>query len=83
MGTFTVSYAAKKIIWDQKGYWMMAAGLYYYGKFDLFDLFNGDFISGKCWDKAGMYKAEMMHGQSKMFAAKTTALPLSVDPWKH
>uniref|UniRef100_A0A0N4ZSA9 Complex I-MNLL n=1 Tax=Parastrongyloides trichosuri TaxID=131310 RepID=A0A0N4ZSA9_PARTI len=68
MGTFTFSYAFKKIVIDRKFSWLTAAVAIYIGR---------------CWDKAGMHKAEMMKGRSIMYADKTSTFPKHVDPWKY
>lgn len=45
MGTFTVTYLLQRAIWDKRGLWALSGAAYYFGK---------------CWDAAGMDKAEMM-----------------------
>uniref|UniRef100_A0A0K0FME1 DUF2061 domain-containing protein n=1 Tax=Strongyloides venezuelensis TaxID=75913 RepID=A0A0K0FME1_STRVS len=68
MGTFTLSYAVKKIIVDQKSSWL-AAGVVMY--------------LGKCWENAGTHKTEMMKGHSRMFADRAATIPRHIDPWRY
>uniref|UniRef100_A0A0K0EIL4 COX6C domain-containing protein n=1 Tax=Strongyloides stercoralis TaxID=6248 RepID=A0A0K0EIL4_STRER len=68
MGTFTISYAFKKIIVDRKFTLLGAAvGLYF----------------ADCYDRASYHKVEMMKCQSKMFSNIPASLPKHVDPWKY
>uniref|UniRef100_A0A914VBX0 Uncharacterized protein n=1 Tax=Plectus sambesii TaxID=2011161 RepID=A0A914VBX0_9BILA len=65
MGTFTVNYWVKKYIVKQ--WW-------------IFPLYGSVYYFGQCWREAGMRKARMMKGQSKMFAHKN--IPAGADVWK-
>ncbi|CAI4221464.1 unnamed protein product [Auanema sp. JU1783] len=68
MGTFTFSYFVQRALWDKRGLWALSGAAFYFGH---------------CWDKAGMDKAEMMKGQSKMFASRHVAVPNDKDAWKY
>uniref|UniRef100_A0A1I7YNJ2 NADH-ubiquinone oxidoreductase B12 subunit n=1 Tax=Steinernema glaseri TaxID=37863 RepID=A0A1I7YNJ2_9BILA len=68
MGTFTVSYFAKKFFWERKLLCLWVPTALYFGS---------------CWDRAGMAKAEMMKGHSRMYANRIQAVPKGEDPWKY
>ncbi|KAF8384357.1 hypothetical protein PRIPAC_73499, partial [Pristionchus pacificus] len=68
MGTFTVGYFVRKAFWEKKHYWTASVAAYWIGI---------------CWDRAGMAKAEMMKGHSRMYANRLAAIPKGADPWKY
>ncbi|CAJ0950054.1 unnamed protein product, partial [Mesorhabditis belari] len=70
MGTFTVSYWARKFWWEQRYLWAASAVAFYYGT---------------CWDNAGTHKASMMKGHSRMFADRRQQILASnphADVWR-
>ena len=67
MGTFTVAYWARKTFWDKKHLWAGTVFAYWLGT---------------CWDRAGIAKASMMKGHSRMFADRAAAVPAGKDVWK-
>ncbi|KAK0410258.1 hypothetical protein QR680_005029 [Steinernema hermaphroditum] len=68
MGTFTISYFAKKVFWEHKFLCLWVPAAYYFGT---------------CWDRAGMHKASMMKGHSRMYADRIQAIPKNDDVWKY
>ncbi|CAB3408627.1 unnamed protein product [Caenorhabditis bovis] len=68
MGTFTPTYFLKTAFWDKRGLWAASIAVFYFAR---------------CWENAGMNKAEMMKGQSKMYADRIKQIPFHSDPWKY
>uniref|UniRef100_A0A7E4W4H0 NADH-ubiquinone oxidoreductase B17 subunit n=1 Tax=Panagrellus redivivus TaxID=6233 RepID=A0A7E4W4H0_PANRE len=67
MGTYTLSYSAKKLF-ERKRQLLLLPFVAYFGY---------------CWDQAGVYKREMMKGHSRLFAERIAAIPKGEDPWKY
>uniref|UniRef100_A0A1I7U582 ATP synthase subunit e, mitochondrial n=1 Tax=Caenorhabditis tropicalis TaxID=1561998 RepID=A0A1I7U582_9PELO len=68
MGTFTATYFLKTAFWDKRGLWTATLAVAYFAR---------------CWENAGYHKAEMMKGQSRMYADRVKQLPQHADAWKY
>uniref|UniRef100_A0A914Q260 Uncharacterized protein n=1 Tax=Panagrolaimus davidi TaxID=227884 RepID=A0A914Q260_9BILA len=66
MGTFTVSYLAKKVFLNDPAHFIFVPALAWFSY---------------CWNEAGIYKRSMMKGHSRMYADKLKSIPAHQDPW--
>lgn len=73
--TFFAFFCCLSIINDESG---ILFRIYFF----LESISNGLSL-GICWDRAGMAKAEMMKGHSRMYANRLAAIPKGADPWKY